>query len=185
MRFTNPLLILLISELATLPATAQYTSNVNPLGPSFPLPVENTLNFTSTNPQQSYTCQYGGGTRAMIYAGAFSGVEKNNSDSLTNSSTTGDNTTSTQVNPSSYPGALGLGAGFIIPLKSKNEKNMSQACGKILTLVQSQELLSLLDQFKKAGTLSQKDYLLRVGQVQDELLGTFQSKPNQNAATMH
>lgn len=174
MRLVDSLSIVFLTNLFALPAAAQYNSNANPLGPSFPLPIENTLNFNSTNPKQSYTCQYGGGTRSTIFAGLFSGVEKNNSYSLTESGTNAAGSSiSAQYNPTFYPGALGLGAGFIVPLKSRNEMNLARACDKILTLVQSQELLNLLSQFKEAGTLSEKDYLLKVGQVQAALLGAL------------
>jgi len=155
-------------------AYAQYASSANPLVPSAPLAVENTLNFTSTNPNQSYTCQYGGGTRPVFYAGAFTGIERNSQSTLTNSETSSSgDSTSTTLNPTNYPGSLGLGAGFVIPLKGRNENEMAKACDKILTLVQSKELIDLLNQFKTAGTLSPAEYKARMGQIQSDVFNSL------------
>jgi len=166
----NILILICALDASANPVYSQYASSVNPLVPSAPLAVENTLNFTSTNPNQSYTCQYGGGTRPIFYAGAFSGIERNSQVTLSNSDTssTGASSTTT-LNPSNYPGSLGLGAGFVIPLTSRNENDMAKACDKILTLVQSKELIDLLNQFKSAGTLSPDDYQKRMVQIQADV----------------
>ena len=57
-------------------AKAQYNGSVNPLSQNWSLPSENTLNFSSTANDQSYTCSFGGGTRSMVYAGLFSGIDQ-------------------------------------------------------------------------------------------------------------
>lgn len=170
----NILILICALDASANPVYSQYASSVNPLVPSAPLAVENTLNFTSTNPNQSYTCQYGGGTRPIFYAGVFSGIERNGQVTLSNSETNPSGSSSTTLNPSNYPGSLGLGAGFVIPLTSRNENDMAKTCDKILTLVQSKELIDLLNQFKSAGTLSPDEYKKRMVQIQSDVFKSIE-----------
>ena len=153
-------------------AYAQYNGSVNPLSQSWSMPTENTLNFSSTSPNQSYSCSFGGGTRSMLYAGLFSGIDQTfvQNDVTTRS---GD---SFSLYPVTHPYSHGAGAGIVIPLKSPAERRMAQSCIRIMTLVESEEVMKLLNNFKKEGIITSQEYETRMASLKDKILEIIASK---------
>ena len=147
-------------------AFAQYASSVNPLSPSWPLPTENTLNFSSTAPDQSYSCSFGGGTRSMVYAGLFSGIDQ----TYVQNEVTTMQGESFSLYPSTQPYSHGLGAGIIVPLKSSAERTLSKSCIRIMSLVEAEEVMNLLDKFKSKGVITATEYDEKMVLLKDRVL---------------
>ena len=153
-------------------AYAQYNGSVNPLSQNWSLPSENTLNFSSTANDQSYTCSFGGGTRSMLYAGLFSGIDQ----TFVQNEVTNTNGHSYSTYPVTHPYSHGAGAGFIIPLRSPIEKQMSESCIRILTLVETEEIMQLLYKFKAKGIISEEEYQARMSSLKNKILNITSEK---------
>lgn len=153
-------------------AYAQYNGSVNPLSQSWSMPTENTLNFSSTAPNQSYSCSFGGGTRSMVYAGLFSGIDQ----TFVQNEVTTSSGDSFSSYPVTHPYSHGAGAGIVIPLKSPAERLMAKSCIRILTLVETEEVMNLLSKFKKEGIITSKEYETRMVSLKDRILNITSSK---------
>ena len=153
-------------------AYAQYNGSVNPLSQSWSMPTENTLNFSSTAPNQSYSCSFGGGTRSMVYAGLFSGIDQ----TFVQNEVTTKTGQSFSTYPVTHPYSHGAGAGIVIPLKSPAEREMAKSCIRILTLVETEEVMKLLNKFKKEGIITSDEYKTRMASLKDRILEISTSK---------
>lgn len=144
-------------------ALAQYQTTASPFAVSLPTPTVNNFTFTSTRQNQSYTCSNGGGSAPALFAGVFSGVDKNTTNNLTEEVGSATLTRAT----TSFPGGAAAGAGFIIPF---NPPGMGgQNCRKIITLLEAQEMINTLGLLKQAGAITNEEYLRRLKTIDASL----------------
>lgn len=137
-------------------SVAQYQTTASPFSVSLPTPTVNNFTFTSTKQNQSYTCSNGGGSAPALFAGVFSGVDKNTTNNLTEDIGSASVTRAT----TSFPGGAAAGAGFIIPF---NPPGMGgQDCRKIMSLLEAQEMINTLGLLKQAGAISNDEYIRRL-----------------------
>ena len=172
----SPGLVVLLAAISG-DAIAQYQTTASPFAVSLPTPTVNNFTFTSTRQNQSYTCSNGGGSAPALFAGVFSGVDKNTTNNLTE--TIGSN--SLTVPTTSFPGGAAAGAGFIIPF---NPPGMSgQNCRKIIALLEAQEMINTLGLLKQAGAISNEEYISRLKTI-DSALWTGTGSVTADAATV-
>jgi hypothetical protein len=154
---------LFICAFPSVNALAQYQTTASPFAVSLPTPTVNNFTFTSTKQNQSYTCSNGGGSAPALFAGVFSGVDKNTTNNLTEEVGSANLTRAT----TSFPGGAAAGAGFIIPF---NPPGMSgQNCRKIIGLLEAQEMINTLSLLKQAGAISNDEYMKRLKAIDTSL----------------
>ena len=102
----------------------------------------------------------------MVYAGLFSGIDQ----TFVQNDVTTSGGESYSKYPVTHPYSHGAGAGIIIPLRSPVEKQMSESCIRILTLVETEELMKLLHSFKTEGIISEDEYLSRMSSLKNKIL---------------
>ena len=108
----------------------------------------------------------------MVYAGLFSGIDQ----TFVQNDVTEANGSSYSSYPATHPYSHGAGAGVVIPLKSRAERQMSESCIRILTLVESEEVMKLLDKFKQEGIITSEEYETRMTSLKNKILQITASK---------
>ena len=108
----------------------------------------------------------------MVYAGLFSGIDQ----TFVQNDVTTTSGESYSKYPVTHPYSHGAGAGVIIPLKSPVEKQMSESCIRILTLVETEEIMKLLNKFKAQGLISVDEYKERMSSLKNKILNITSEK---------
>jgi hypothetical protein len=108
----------------------------------------------------------------MVYAGLFSGIDQ----TFVQNEVTTSSGDSFSSYPVTHPYSHGAGAGIVIPLKSPAERLMAKSCIRILTLVETEEVMNLLSKFKKEGIITSKEYETRMVSLKDRILNITTSK---------
>jgi len=108
----------------------------------------------------------------MLYAGLFSGIDQ----TFVQNDVTTLSGESYSSYPATHPYSHGAGAGIVIPLRSSAERRMAQSCLRIMTLVESEEVIKLLNKFKKEGIITSEEYEARMASLKDKLLEMTASK---------